>query len=84
MPKTDAAGSGDHIVDQKTRRQRRAHFDHEHHRVLRNVTGLSFTNDSRDRAPRISGSNSGRARASFFDRSDVGSSCGDLCRLAVL
>ena len=40
------------------------------------VTGFSFTNDAWIARPTISGSNSGRDRASFLGSSDVESSCG--------
>ena len=39
------------------------------------VTGFSFTNDAWIARLTISGSNSGRDRASFLGRSEVGSSC---------
>ena len=43
---------------------------------FQSVSGLSFTNDSRAARETISGSNSGRARASFVGSSEVGSSDG--------
>src|SRR3954468_6661497 len=43
---------------------------------LRSVIGFSFTNDARAARPTISGSKRGRERASFFGRSEAGSSWG--------
>ena len=56
------------------RRQRGADLDDEHHRVLQQRDRVQLRRTSR-RSPRatISGSNSGRDRASFFGSSDVGS-----------
>ena len=77
----DAAGAGEDVADQEHGGERRAHFDHEHHRILQQRDRVQFARTTRaSPRPTISGSNSGRERASFLGSSDVGSSCGPFGR----
>ena len=72
----DLAGAGRDVANEEQQHQHGADLDDEDHRVLHQRDGFSFSTDSLAACRRISGSNSGRARTSFFGISEL-SSTGD-------
>ena len=61
MSKPEVRAAANDVANEQDRGERRADFDHEHHRDSSQRPGFSLTNESTSARLTIAGSNSGRA-----------------------